>query len=127
MSILATVLPALIPAASDGIRSVINRVTGGAGAKPANVREAIELMAADTERLKVLAQLDAAGNISPWVANLRAMQRPALATWILAAYVAVLLGAGDAAASTVDQLQQLAGMVVFYLFGDRFNPMRGGK
>lgn len=128
MSILATIIPALIPAASDGIRSIIARVTGGAGAKPANVKEAIDLMRADTERLQVIQQLDTAGNVSPWVANLRALQRPALATWILAAYVASLMGLGDPAASTIEQLGQLAGMVTFYLFGDRtYNAMRSAK
>lgn len=128
MSLLATILPALIPAASDGIRAVINRATGGAGAKPANVAEAIQLMKADTERLQVIQQLDMAGNVSPWVANLRALQRPALATWVLSAYVAVLLGFGEPAQSTVDQLAQLASMVVFYLFGDRtYSAMKGGK
>lgn len=128
MSILATILPALIPAASDGIRAAINRVTGGAGSMPKNVAEAIDLMKADTERLQVLQQLDAAGNVSAWVANLRALQRPALATWILVAYIAALLGLGDPQASTVDQLAQLAGMVTFYLFGDRtYSAMKGGK
>lgn len=128
MSILATIIPALIPAATDGVRAVINRATGGAGSKPKNVAEAIELMKADTERLQVIQQLDLAGTVSPWVANLRALQRPALATWILVAYIASLLGVGDAEASTVEQLAQLAGMVTFYLFGDRtYNAMRSGK
>jgi len=75
--LLTTLLPALVPAVSDGIRGVVSRLTGGAGAKPQNIDEVIKLMAAETEKLKALAQLDTpTGTISVWVGNIRALQRP---------------------------------------------------
>jgi hypothetical protein len=127
MALLTAILPALIPAAADGVRAIINRVTGGAGAQPANVAELIQLMQADTERLRVVAQLDTpAGNISTWVANLRALQRPALATWILALYAIAI--ATTQPPETVAQLGQYAAMVVFYLFGDRgYAAIKGSR
>lgn len=116
---MSAIIPALLPAAADGIRAVINRVTGGAGAKPANVSELIQLMQADTDRLKTLAQLDqVAGQIHPIVADLRALQRPALATLILVSYMAAVF-VGEASPATLDMLGSYAQMVTFYLFGDR--------
>ena len=56
-ALLTTLVPSLIPAFADGVRGIFQRLTGGAGAKPANVGEAISLMKADTERLQALAQL----------------------------------------------------------------------
>jgi hypothetical protein len=127
MSLLATVLPALIPAASDGIRAIINRVTNGAGAKPVNVDEAIKLIGAETDRLRVVQQLDApGGEIYKWAATARALQRPALATWILLAYMVAMMQ--GAPAPILEQLAQLAGMVTFYLFGDRsYSAIKGSR
>lgn len=125
-ALLTSVVPALLPAVSDGIRGLIARVTGGAGAKPANVREVIELMTAENQRLQILQQLDAAGDVSRWVANLRALQRPALATWILVMYAgAVAMGAER---GIIDQLAQAANMVMFYLFGHwGYTAIKGGR
>lgn len=118
MGLLTTLLPALIPAAADGVRAVFNRITHGAGAKPANVAELIQLMSADTDRLKVIAQLDApAANVYGWAATARALQRPALATWIMGAYVFAVVTKQPP--DTVAQLGEYAAMVTFYLFGDR--------
>lgn len=117
--LLSAIIPALLPAAADGVRAIINRVTGGAGAKPANVGEVIQLMQADVERLKALAQLDmVSGEIYKWASTLRALQRPALATLILVAYMLAVFE-GSAAQSTLDMLGSYAQMVTFYLFGDR--------
>lgn len=116
--LLSAIIPALLPAAADGVRAIINRVTGGAGAKPANVAEVIQLMEAETNRLKTLAQLDAVtGEIYKWAATLRALQRPALATLILVSYVGAVY-ASTASQSTLDMLGSYAQMVTFYLFGD---------
>lgn len=114
-ALVTSVVPALLPAVSDGIRGIIARVTGGKGAKPLNIAEAIQLMQAENQRLEILARLDTPGDVSRWVANLRALQRPALATWILALYAgAVLFKANQ---PVIDQLGQAANMVTFYLFG----------
>lgn len=121
-----TVLTALLPAVGDGLRGIFNRITGNAGAKPANVNEVIALMEAETSRLKALAEIDAAGNVSQWVANIRAMQRPvAVALIILAYLVAVCGGTPD---SAIEGISQYAAMVTFYLFGDRsYAHMKRGK
>src|SRR4030066_1623754 len=75
-ALLALLLPALVPVASDAVRGIISKFTGGAGAIPQNVDEEIRLMNAKTENLKALADLDRpAGNISQWVADLRASFR----------------------------------------------------
>ena len=115
--ILETLIPALLPAAADGVRGLFNRLTGGAGAKPANVSEVVTLMEADTNRLKVVAEIDKAGNISQWVANIRALQRPVAIVGIIAGYLVAVMTNADPDV-TLD-LSQYAQMVTFYLFGDR--------
>ena len=124
--ILETVLPALLPAVADGMRGLFNRFTGGAGAKPTNVNEVIALMEAETARLRALAELDAAGNVSQWVANVRAMQRPTAVALIILAYLLAICGGTPE--SAIEGISQFAAMVTFYLFGDRgYAYMKRGK
>lgn len=125
--ILETLLPALLPVATDGIRGVFNRFTGGAGAKPANTQEVIALMQAETERLEALAEIDAAAsNVHAWVNDVRALQRPVAAGLIIGGYV--LATAIGSEATTIDTLASYAQMVTFYLFGDRtYMYMKKGK
>lgn len=115
--LLESLIPALLPAATDGIRALINRFTGGSGAKPANVDEVVTLMTAETKRMEALAKIDQAGNVSQWVANVRALQRPGAAFFIIAGYVGVVAAGSDDA--IVAQMANYAQMVTFYLFGDR--------
>lgn len=75
-ALLPTLISALVPVGADGIRSIFNWLTGGAGAQPTNVEEAVKLMEAETNRLKVVAELDKpVGNPSQWVIDLRASFR----------------------------------------------------
>lgn len=115
--ILTTVAPALLPAVADGARGLFNRLTGGAGAKPANVEETVTLMQAETERMHALAQLDAVGEVSQWVNNVRALQRPTAALLIVSGYVGAV--AVSAPEGVLLELGAYAQMVTFYLFGDR--------
>lgn len=126
--LLSAILPALLPAAADGLRGVFARITGGKGALPANVGEVIQLMSAETERLRALAQLDTpTGEIHKWVASFRALQRPALSTLIIVGYFGAVY-ATDATQSTLDLMGSYAQMVTFYLFGDRaYNYMKKGR
>lgn len=116
--ILSLVVPALIPAVADGLRGVFNKLTGGAGAKPANVEEQIKLMAAENERLKALAELDRPSEkISPWVADLRASFRYIAGGLIILAAVSSLYVRTDLYLQ--DAVWNLAGSVFAFLFGDR--------
>lgn len=116
--ILETVIPALLPAAADGVRAIFNKLTGGAGAKPANVEEVVTLMQAETARLEALAKIDsAAGNVSAWVNNVRALQRPVAVVLIISGYLGSIAMVSDGA--VVENLASYANMVTFYLFGDR--------
>lgn len=116
--ILESLIPALLPVASDGIRGVINKFTGGAGAKPSNPDEVISLMEAETKRFQALAEIDsAAANVHAWVNDVRALQRPVAAGLIVGGYVLSFAISSDA--DLVSDLGTYAQMVTFYLFGDR--------
>lgn len=110
-------MPAVLPALADGVRGLIARVSGGAGAAPANVGEAIQLMEAETRRLQALADIDKAGDVSRWVSNVRAMQRPAACGLIIVGYLVAVMAKADQ--RVLDDLALYARMVTFYLFGDR--------
>lgn len=72
MNLLSILLPSIVPALTDGVRGLFAKFTGGAGGNPQNVAERIQLMQAETDRLKALAQIDTpAGEPSLWVTNLR--------------------------------------------------------
>jgi hypothetical protein len=90
-SIAALVLPALVPAFSDGVRGLVAKLTGGAGGTPQNMKERIELMQAETERLKALAQLDTpVSEPSKWITDLRASYRYVIISIILIATLVVV-------------------------------------
>ncbi len=116
--LLETVVPALIPVAADGVRALFNKFTGGAGSKPANVSEVVELMQAETDRLKVIAEIDkAAPNVSGWVNNVRALQRPVATVLIIGGYLSTFWLVVEPEVS--ESLASYAQMVTFYIFGDR--------
>jgi len=119
-----TILTALLPAATDGVRALINHFSGGAGAKPMNVDETVKLMEAqtaardsDVKRLEALHTIDQVENVSQWVNNVRAMQRPVavaviLATWVASCYITMPI-------ELAQGISNMASSVVFYLFGER--------
>lgn len=113
-----TIITALIPALTDGVRGVIGRFTKGAGAKPQNVEEVIELQEADTRRMTALAALDKpAANIAPWVANLRASIRYVMVLLIFLYAAGVTVWVDDPV--TVVNAQNMMASAFFFLFGDR--------
>lgn len=127
MTILGLILPALLPAASDAIRGLVSRLTNGAGARPQNVDEEIRLMEAQTARLQALAELDRpAGNISQWVADLRASFRYIAAGVVIVAAVSTLYITVDI--ELADITWQAAQSVWAFLFGDRmYSYIKRGK
>ena len=122
-ALLALLLPAFLPVVADGLRGIFSWFTGGTGAKPQNVEEAIKLMEAEAKKLAALAELDRpAGEISQWVADLRASFRYIAAGVILIGTMLAIFaqGAGLAIdAALLDALLQLSGSVFSFMFGDR--------
>lgn len=118
-ALLTVILPAIVPALTDGFRGLMAKVTGGAGGQPQNVQEQIALMAAQTERVKALAALDAiAPNASTWVANLRGSFRYiSVGAIVLAGIVGAFTPGMDAAALAV--LLDLAGASMSFIVGER--------
>lgn len=116
--LLTTLLPALLPAVGDGIKTVINKFTGNNPRMPQSIDEVVKLMAAQTERLRALAELDKpSGEISKWVANLRASSR------YIAVFVLILNAVAQGIWGVDDQViassQQMGQSGFFFLFGDR--------
>lgn len=127
-ALLSAILPALLPAAADGLRGIFSRITGGKGALPQNIGEVVQIMNAETDRMRALAQLDTpTGELYKWVSSFRALQRPALSTLIILGYM-IAVFASDASQETLDMLGSYAQMVTFYLFGDRaYNYIKKGR
>ena len=126
-ALLSLLLPALVPVASDAVRGIISKFTGGAGAIPQNVDEEIRLMEAKTKNLQALAELDKPmGNISQWVADLRASFRYiAAGVVILAAVSTVFIPVNPEVA---DLSWGAAQSVWSFIFGDRmYSYIKRGK
>jgi len=119
MNFLALLLPALLPVFSDGVRSLIAKITGIGGAEPKTVDDAIRLTDSQTRRLTALASLDnPAGEISKWVANFRAMHRYVLADLILVGtFVYIFLPSPKM--EVANFLLNLSASVFSFFFGDR--------
>ena len=132
MPLLSLLLPALIPVAADGVRSLFGWLFGASGAQPQTVKEAVELMQAEVAKLEALAKLDApAGTISLWVADLRASFRYlAAAIIILGTFGLIILKAGGLPVDegTIEILLQMSGSIFAFMFGDRlYLSLRGKK
>ena len=126
MSLLGLVLPALVPAISDGLGRLINRIAGGE--KPVSVAERVELTRAGNETLVALGSLDQPyGTVSQWVSNLRAGVRPIGALVVLGVsmgfvgYAMYQVQAHPETAATLGLMAaamlDLVGAVLGYLFG----------
>lgn len=119
MALLETILlPSLVPAVADGLRGLFARWTQGKGAQPQNVAEQIQLMTAQTERVKALAEVDALSpNAAPWVANLRGSFRYVAVGSVLLATLGAVLAKVDQAVLLV--LLDLSGACMSFIIGER--------
>lgn len=118
--LLTVLLPALIPALTDGARGLIGKFTGGAGARPQNIGERVQLMQAETERLRALAELDKPiGEPSKWVIDARAIFRYAAVAVIWAVTAACIFTPGISPEFTFVMLD-LAGGSMSFIIGERF-------
>jgi hypothetical protein len=127
MSLLAILLPSVIPALTDGARAIIAKYTGSAGAQPQNVAEAIQLMEAQTKRVQALADLDKLPDgASQWVINLRgAFRYVVIGTVLSAAAVGVFVP--NVPEGPLAMLLELAGGSMSFILGERmYLNMRGG-
>lgn len=118
MSLITILAPAIIPAITDGFRGLIAKWTGGAGAQPQNVTEAIQLMEAQTKRVQALAELDKLPDgAAQWVINLRGAFRYIVCGGVVAAAVGGVVGGVDQVAGLV--LLDLAGASMSFIIGER--------
>ena len=112
------ILPALIPAAVDGVKNLIGKFTAPQGYKPVNVDEQIKLENSNVARLQALAQLDNPyGAPSQWVVDLRASFRYVFSGVVIVAALATLfIPVNDA----VRELAFAWGSGAFgFIFGER--------
>ena len=116
------IIPAIAPAVIDGLRGIFAKFTGGAGGMPQNVNERIQLMEAETNRLRALAEIDKpAENIDKWVANTRAIFRYGAVGLILLVTGVAVLGGGEAVPQDVKlMLLDLSGACMSFIIGERF-------
>lgn len=90
-SLINLILPALVPALTDGVRGLFSKFTGGAGGQPQNMQERIALIQAETEKLKALAALDMpTGEPSKWIIDLRSSFRYIIISIILIATIVIV-------------------------------------
>lgn len=117
-----TILSAVLPSVINGIDRLIGHFTGGP--RPQTVQELVELKELDIRQYEALAQMEGSmEGVSPWVANLRALQRPLVTYGIIALFVGVVtylsLTGGLEGNTLMSYLFDMASSVTFYLFGDR--------
>ncbi|NDB59682.1 hypothetical protein EB001_14735 [bacterium] len=118
-SLISLILPALVPAFTDGVRGLFAKITGGAGGQPQNMQERIQLIEAETERLKALAQLDAPnGEPSKWIIDLRACYRYVIVTFILVATIVVVYSP-SVPATIVGVFLDMTGACMSFIIGER--------
>jgi len=118
-SLISLILPALVPAFTDGVRGIFAKFTGGAGGTPQNMQERIQLIEAETEKLKALAALDMPnGEPSKWIVNLRAAYRYFIVTFILLATIFVVYSP-NVPAAVVGVFLDMTGACMSFIIGER--------
>jgi hypothetical protein len=114
--IIETIIAALVPVAAEGIKSAINKWTGGV--KPLNIDEQIKLDQSEISKLEAVAKLDNPGGTpSQWVIDLRASARYVAAGVVILGAIAVMF------TTTPVEIQKMsleaANIVFGFLFGSR--------
>jgi hypothetical protein len=114
--IIESIIGALVPVGIEGIKQVINRLTGGV--KPTTIAEQIELEKIDISRIEAIARLDTpTGTPSQWVIDLRASARYIGALFVIA------IGISTIFLNVPEQIQRIgieaANIAFGFLFGSR--------
>lgn len=117
MTMETMIISAILPAAIDGVKNLINKVTGSV--KPRTVDEQIKLDNANVQRLEAMAKLDNPyGTPSQWVIDLRASFRYIAAGIVIGCAAVSLFVPGLGAA--IQLLAFEAASVAFsFVFGER--------
>jgi hypothetical protein len=120
-TILATILPGLLPAVLDGAKMLFSKITGISMGEPKSFSERLEWHKAETDRLRVVSDLDkVVGEISRWVANLRASFRYIfVGLIIIITLIYGLFYKWIGVQQVWDVLSQLSGSSMFFILGDR--------
>lgn len=115
-----TLLALFGPALKDGVSALFKKFTGDAGAKPANVQEAVQLMEAGTKQLEARARVgDAEGPTYQWVTAIIKLQRPAIVYTTMGTFLLMSLFDIGSEQSRV-MVATFGQVVVFWLFGERY-------
>ena len=119
-SVASLILPALVPAFSDGVRGIIAKFTGGAGGQPQNVEERVKLMEAEAAKLQALAALDGVnGEPSKWIINLRASFRYVIISAIMIFTGIIVFTPDIVGASVVAVFLDMTGACMSFVIGER--------
>ncbi len=125
-ALLTMILPAFAAPISDGIKALIRKKTG------VSVDDEIKLLAASTDKMRVLAELDKPSEkISPWVADLRASFRYVCAgVIVLTAMVCgvyAVINVPEMRLPVVSSFLELTGAAFSFIFGERMYLGLTGK
>ena len=109
------ILPALVPAAIDIVKTTVERIVG---VKAQTVDEVIKLRESEVSKLEALAKLDnPGGNPSQWVVDLRGSFRYILASLSIILAITTLYIPTDEI--VVNYAWQAASAVFSFLFGEQ--------
>jgi len=129
-TILATILPALLPGVADGFKMIFSKITGISMGDPKTFQERAQLEQLGIEKMKAMAELDKPyGTIAPWVSNLRASFRYlAVGAIIIATLIYCFLPIRYQNPVALSFLSQLSGSATFFIIGDRvYLGLKGQK
>ena len=114
---LLTIGAAIVPALIDVVKGAASKWIAPEIYKPLNVNEYVAMSNADTARFTAINAAGQGATSYPWVEAVIRLQRPAVAAVTLAVWALVHIDPSyQGGAATVDNI---AGAVFFYLFGDR--------
>ena len=119
-SVASLILPALVPAFSDGVRGIIAKFTGGAGGQPQNVDERVRLMEAEAAKLQALAALDSVnGEPSRWIIDLRASFRYVIISSIMIFTGLIVFNPDIVGVAVVSVFLDMTGACMSFVIGER--------
>ena len=109
-----TILAALGPLAVDLGKSLINRFIQTDNYKPVNVDEYVKMRQLDLDMFKAMNDAGGTNPSYPWVEAAVRLMRPAVGVIVLGTWAYLKVNSIDS-----ESVDNFAGAVGFYLFGDR--------